>query len=594
MGLSKNWDLTKLYPSFESEEFKKDMKRVKDGITEAEEWAKLQLKDTANVAEKLSKMIDIAEEQMTLHWRLGAYAQLTLATDATNETALGMLDRLEKVVTQSHVLLSKFTRFLGEVENLQSVIDASEKLKEYDYYLNEVYKEAKHLLSDDVEKAVAELSLTGGNAWSRMRDMIDGTMTVEIEQDGEIKSLPLPMVRNMAYDKSADVRKKAFEAELNAYKKIEMPLAHALNAIKGENITTCEMRKYDSILDRTLENSRMSKDILDAMLSAMEDAMPDFRRYLKAKAKHLGHEGGLPFYDMFAPIGATADMKYTYEEAHEFLVDTFKGFSEEMSEFIDNAFKNSWIDPFPKEGKGGGAFCANLPFIGESRVLSNFDGSFSSVTTLAHELGHAWHGHCLKDFPVLKTNYPMPLAETASIFNEGVVTDAVLSKANDEVKLAIIETELMDATQVIVDIYSRYLFESKVIEVRHDHSMSVKEMKEAMLDAQKKAYGDGLDENTLHPYMWACKSHYYIPELAFYNWPYAFGLLFGKCISEIYKKSPDGFVEKYKKLLAATGSNDVYDVAMMMDVDLTKKETWQNALNGIVEKIDLFCELAKK
>ena len=175
MGLSTNWDLTKLYPSFESDEFKRDMKRVKEGITEAEEWAQLQLNDTANVVEKLGKMIDIAEEQMTLHWRLGSYAQLTLATDATNETALGMLDRLERVVTQSQVLLSKFTRFLGGVENLQSVIDSSEKLKEFDYYLNEVYKESKHLLSDDVEKAVAELSLTGGNAWSRMRDMIDGT-----------------------------------------------------------------------------------------------------------------------------------------------------------------------------------------------------------------------------------------------------------------------------------------------------------------------------------------------------------------------------------------------------------------------------------
>ena len=594
MGLSTNWDLSKLYPSFDSDEFKSDMKRVKDSLEEAAKWAETELKSTENAENKLAKLIETAKEQMTLQWRLGAFAQLTLATDATNETALGMLDRLEHLMIESQILSSKFTRFLGGIDNLQSIIDSSGNLKEYDYYLNEVYKQASHLLPDEVEKAVAKLSLTGGNAWSRMRDMIDGTMTVEIEQDGEMKSLPLPMVRNMAYDKDPTVRKKAYEAEINAYKKIELPLSHALNAIKGENITVCEMRSYDSILDRTLEDSRMDKSILEAMLSAMQDAMPDFRRYLKAKAEYLGHKNGLPFYDMFAPIGAAADMKYTYEEAHEFLVDTFKGFSVEMSEFIDHAFKNRWIDALPKEGKGGGAFCANLPLIGESRVLSNFDGSFSSVTTLAHELGHAWHGHCLKDLPILKTSYPMPLAETASIFNEGIVTDAVLKKLDDEKKLAIIEAELMDATQVLVDIYSRYLFESKVIEVRHDHGMSVKEMKEAMLDAQKQAYGDGLDENTLHPYMWACKSHYYIPELAFYNWPYAFGLLFGKCIFEVYKKSSDGFVEKYKKLLAATGSNDVYDVAMMMDVDLTKKETWKQALDGLVEKVDEFCELIKK
>ncbi len=594
MGLSTNWDLSKLYTSFDSAEFKSDIDRVKEVVKDSVKWAETELADNTNAKEKLKKTIEIAKELTTLYRKLGSFAQLTLSTDATNETALGMMDRLEHMMIDAQILFSKVTRFVGGIDNLQELIDTNDELKEFDYYLNETYKQASHLLPDEVEKAVAKLSLTGGNAWSRMRDMLDGTMTVEIEQDGEMKSLPLPMVRNMAYDKDPAVRKKAYDAELNAYKKIEMPLSHALNAIKGENITVCEMRNYESVLDRTLEDSRMSKSILDAMLSAMEDAMPDFRRYLKAKGEYLGHNNGLPFYDMFAPIGAAADMKYTYEEAHEFLVDTFKGFSGEMSEFIDYAFKNRWIDALPKEGKSGGAFCANLPFIGESRVLSNFDGSFSSVTTLAHELGHAWHGHCLKDLPILKTSYPMPLAETASIFNEGIVTDAVLKKLDDDKKLAIIEAELMDATQVIVDIYSRYLFESKVLEVRHDHGMSVKEMKEAMLDAQKKAYGDGLDENTLHPYMWACKSHYYIPELAFYNWPYAFGLLFGKCIFEIYKKSSDGFVDKYKKLLAATGANDVYDVAMMMDVDLTKKETWKQALDGLVEKVDEFCGLVKK
>lgn len=591
MTLKTTWDLTKLYPSFDSNEFKNDFDKTKNGLEEAIAWMDKDLQDTSDAQDKLKKIVEIAMEQTALQWRLGAYTQLTLSTDATNEQALGMMDRLEHLDLSFKIAFSKITRFVGSVDSLQSIIDSSEYLKEYDYFLNEIKKEAVHLLPDEVEKAVARLSMTGGNAWSRMRDMIDGTMTVEIEQDGEIKSLPLPIVRNMAYDKDPAVRKKAYEAELAAYKKIEMPLAHALNAIKGENIAMCEMRGYDSILDKTLEASRMNKKVLDAMLGAMEDAMPEFRRYLKAKAKYLGHKNGLPFYDMFAPIGSAADMRYTYEQAHEFLVKTFKDFSPEMSEFIDFAFKNKWIDAMPKEGKSGGAFCANLPMIGQSRVLSNFDGSYSSVGTLAHELGHAWHGHCLKDLPIVKTNYPMPLAETASIFNEGVVNDAVLNKLNDDEKLAIIESELMDATQVIVDIYSRYLFESKVIEVRHDHSMSVNEMNEAMIDAQKKAYGDGLDNDALHPYMWACKTHYYSPELAFYNWPYAFGLLFAKLTFAEYKKAPEGFMDKYKALLTATGSSDVVDVAMMMGADITKKETWKQALDGLVEKVDEFCKL---
>ena len=591
--LKTDWDLSNLYPSFESVKFKNDMKRAKESVEEALEWTEKAFSDTSDAELKLVKLIEIAEEQAALEWRLFAFTSLTVATDATNETALSITDRLEQISMNRELLIAKSVRFIGSIENLQEIIDSNEKLKEFDYYLNEAYKEAKHLLPDAVEEAVAKLKLTGGNAWSRMRDMLDGTMTVEIEIDGEIQSLPLPVIRNMAYDKDHDVRKKAYEAELESYKKIEMPLAHSLNAIKGENIQMVQMRGYKSVLDWTLEQSRMNSQILDAMLSAIEDSLPAFRKYLRAKAKYLGYENGLPFYELFAPIDGVGDMKYTYEEAHEFLIETFKNFSEEMSEFVDYAIRHQWIDVLPKQGKRGGAFCANLPFIGESRILSNFDGSLSSIGTLAHELGHAWHGHCLKDLSLLKTSYPMPLAETASIFNEGLVTEALLKKADDKAKLALLEAELMDATQVIVDIYSRFLFESKVVETRHDHSMSVKEMKDAMLDAQKKAYGDGLDQETLHPYMWACKPHYYYADMAFYNWPYSFGQLFANCIFQEYRKQPEGFVERYKKLLTATGSNDVADVAKMMDVDLTKKQTWTDALKGIIEKVDSFCELVK-
>jgi pepF/M3 family oligoendopeptidase len=422
--------------------------------------------------------------------------------------------------------------------------------------------------------------------------MIDGTMEVEIEQDGEIKSLPLPIVRNMAYSPDAEVRKKAYEAELASYKKIEIPLSAALNAIKGEGNTMCELRGYESLLHKTLETSRMDKQTLDAMISAMEDFLPDFRRYLKAKAKLLGHKDAIPFYDLFAPVGSGETKQFTYEQAHEFLVETFAKFSSEMSEFIDRAFKEHWIDAESRPGKGGGAFCANLIPIKQSRVLANFDGSFSQVSTLAHELGHAWHGHCLRDESLLNTSYPMPLAETASIFNESMVADIAKSNATDEERFTLLESELMEATQVIVDIYSRYLFEAEVIETRLDHGMNVNELKDAMIRAQKAAYGDALDEDAMHPYMWACKPHYYYGGLAFYNFPYAFGLLFGKGVFAQYKKQPEGFVEEYKAMLRATGSNNVADVAKRMEIDVRDKAFWTQSLTEIKGDIDEFCELA--
>lgn len=593
MSLSMRWDLSKLYTSFDAPEFSADLERITSLLAEAKTWTEKELTNPDNAVSKLHHIIEISDDvHRSLH-RLGAFTHLTLATDATHKQALQSYDRLEKVQLDAENLESVYNRFIGTIDNLDDLIASDDKLKEYEFLLHESQAKAQYLLSPEVEPVVSRMSITGANAWSRMRDMIDGTMMVDVQQDGETKSLPLPMVRNMAYSEDPAVRKAGYEAELAAYPRIEMALNHSLNAIKGENLTTCEMRGYDSILHKTLEDSRMTQETLDAMLSAMVDAMPDFRRYFKAKAKVLGHEGGLPFYDLFAPLGES-NRTFTYEEARDFLVKTFKDFSPEMSEYVDHAFANQWIDAESRQGKAGGAFCANLNFIGESRILSNFDGSMSQVFTLAHELGHGWHGHCLKHLPILKTSYPMPLAETASIFNETLVTNAAMKTADDDEKFALLEADLMNSSQVIVDIYSRYLFESKVIDTRSDHSMSVDEMKGVMIQAQKDTYGDGLDENAMHPYMWACKGHYYIPTLAFYNWPYAFGLLFGKGVYAQYMKMGDAFVADYKKLLAATGSANVADVAKMMDIDVTSKAFWKQSLDEIIKDIDLFCELADK
>jgi pepF/M3 family oligoendopeptidase len=588
------WDLSALYDSFKSDKFKRDKEQIEKLIVEENTWADNNLNSTEDAKEKLEHLIGVMQRLYDLMTRLSAYTQLILSTEATNEAALEMMFRLEKIDVGLDELAKKITRFTGMAEDLDALIRESGLLSEHSFVLYEMQKESSHLLGAEVESVISKLVMTGSNAWSNMRNMIDGTIEVEIEQDGEMKSLPLPIVRNMAYSPDADVRKKAYEAELASYKKIEIPLSHALNAIKGEGNTMCELRGYESLLHRTLEDSRMDKQTLDAMMSAMEDFLPDFRRYLKAKAKLLGHKGALPFYDLFAPVGSGQTKSFTYEQAHEFLVETFNKFSPEVGAFIDNAFRDNWIDAESRPGKGGGAFCANLIPIKQSRVLSNFDGSFSQISTLAHELGHAWHGRCLENESLLNTSYPMPLAETASIFNESMVADIAKAEATDEERFTLLEAELMEATQVIVDIYSRYLFETELIETRKDHGMNVSELKDAMLRAQKAAYGDALDEEAMHPYMWACKPHYYYGERAFYNFPYAFGLLFGKGIFAQYKKQPDGFVEEYKELLRATGSNNIADVAMRMDVDVRDKAFWVQSLTEIKGDIDEFCELVEK
>ena len=413
------------------------------------------------------------------------------------------------------------------------------------------------------------------------------------EIDGEVKNLPLPVVRNMAYSADKNLRKKAYEAELKAYEKIEETSAACLNGIKGEVITLCELRGYKSPLEETLIKSRMDEDILNAMFTAIKESLPAFHKYFRKKAELLGHKNGLPFYDLFAPIGSM-NRTFTYEEAREYIVNNFRTFSHKLAAFADRAFENKWIDAEPREGKRGGAFCSNLHPIKESRIMANFDGSFSNVITLAHELGHGYHGLCLTEESILNSKYPMPLAETASIFCETIVVNAALEEASEEEKLSILEASLQDAGQVIVDIYSRFLFEDEVFERRKDHSLTVKELKDMMLEAQKKAYGNGLDHAYLHPYMWVNKSHYYSAERNYYNFPYAFGQLFSKGLYVKYLENKEAFVKKYDEFLRETGKNNINDVAKIMDIDVYSVDFYRSSLNLIEEDIEKFVELADK
>ncbi|MBR5979166.1 MAG: M3 family oligoendopeptidase, partial [Oscillospiraceae bacterium] len=450
--------------------------------------------------------------------------------------------------------------------------------------------EAVHTLSPEVEQAISLYEITGSDAWSDLQGFL--TSTVPVEYKGETTTLS--DIRNKAYDPDPEVRRSAYEAELKAYDRIKDSIAYSLNSIKLEVINHCKLRGYESPLAETLEDSHMKRETLDALLGAMEEYLPKFWEYMKAKARLLGHENGLPFYDLFAPLEGNDDV-YTTEDAKDYLVKLFSGFDREETEMIARAFDEAWIDFYPREGKVGGAFCAPLVSLKESRVLTNFGGTLGDVITLAHELGHAFHNHCLRDNSVLNLDVSMPVAETASTFNEVVAMNAAISAEKDpKARRALIESQLMDANQIICDIYSRYLFEKSVFDNREDGFMFADKLCELMIDAQKKAYGDGLDPEYLHPYMWACKSHYYSGGLSYYNWPYAFGGLFARGLYAKYLHDGESFVPLYKKLLKATGTTTVEGAAQVAGIDLTDREFWRSSLQILADEIDEFVELCKE
>ena len=582
------WDLSVLYRGFDDPRIEEDFSALKQTCADARR--ELESARTQDAGAVLEKMADTSEELARLASSLGSFAGLTLAVDAQNERAQQLMDRLMAFSVQLSLLSSETVRFIGGVPDLEALIEGSAKLRSIAFYLRRCKDEAGHLMAPEIEEWMLKMSLSGGDAFSTLRDKLDATLTVDY-RGGQI---PLSAARSKAYDPDPQVRKDAYEAEIASYAKIEIPMAACLNGVKGEALTMAAAKGFDSVLDRSLFDNNMDRETLDAMLSAIRDSLPAFRRYLRKKALFLGHSNGLPFYDLFAPVAAPGyePPAFTIGEARDKLLLEMGKFSPDMAAFIRGAFQNRWIDVFPREGKGGGAFCAGLHHLDQSRILTNFAGSFSDVSTLAHELGHGWHNRCMAGLPDCMTNTPMPLAETASIFNETLLASAVLAQADKKARFTLLEGSLMETTQTIVDIYSRYLFESAVIEARKERTLSVPELKQMMLDAQEASYGDGLDPDVRHPYMWACKSHYYSPGYAFYNFPYAFGQLYGAGLFALYEKEGASFVPRYNRMLRACGSAPVAEVAASMGIDVRSKDFWRRSLKYYEDRIEEFIALA--
>jgi pepF/M3 family oligoendopeptidase len=579
------WDLSILYTGFDDENFSSDMQSLReslDGIISLSERA-----ENMRSEDVVSEYISVYERVNELASKLIIYSNLRNSANTKDAEATSNMGRLMSMLSLIAAPSAKLSKLIASYEDLDGIIAANPSLREYSYYLGNIKRDSKYLLADGEEEVFAKMNISGASAWNNLHSAL--TSSVKATLDG--KELTLSSVRNLAYDRDSETRRKAYEAELKCYDSIKDSVAFSLNSIKMQVLSECELRGYESPLHKTLYTSRMKKETLDALLSAMEEYLPVFRKYLKAKAYALGHKGGLPWYDLFAPMGKN-DKTYTVEDAKEYLLNIFAGFDKELHDMVKCAFENGWIDFYPRDGKVGGAFDCGVPSAKESRVLTNFDGSFSDVVTLAHELGHSFHDRQVFSHSVLNQDYSMPVAETASTFNEVLVMNEAISKATDrEEKLALIEGQLMDACQIITDIYSRYTFEASVFEARPTEFLSADRMCELMILAQKKAYGDGLDESLMHPYMWLCKGHYYSGSLSFYNFPYAFGGLFARGLYAKYKREGEAFVKTYKDMLRATSVSDVEDCAKIAGVDLTDRSFWCEGLQTIADEIEEFCEL---
>lgn len=577
------WNLDDLYLGFD-DKYHADMALYESMIDDYVNWIKVPSSDDVTYIEGYLKR---SEEISKLGRSLGSFVMLTMSTNVSHEEAPRYMAMLQKISRKSTVEDVKFSRYLATL-NLEDLASKSTLIHTYFYQLTLIQNDAKHLLSEKEEVLYGKLRELASSSWGQLQSLT--TANLNVSYRGE--DITLSEVRNLAYDKDKDVRKEAFDAEIKSFQVIEDVVSMALSNIKREVVIMNELRGYASALDKTLESSKMTKETLDAMIEAMMDYRPHFESYLKAKANYLGYDTSLPFYDMFAPVGKL-DKTYTYEEAQTLIKEAYYGYSKRLGDYATKAFDNNWLDVYPKKGKRGGAFCSNQPQIKQSRIMSNFTGSLSDVLTLAHELGHGYHGEVISDNLPLHWSYPMPLAETASIFCETIVNNHLLAQITDpKERLSVLENSLQGDTQVIIDILSRYIFETNLFS-KASGPISKHVMKEMMINAQKEAYLEGLDHNHLHPYMWLVKGHYYSAGLNFYNFPYAFGLLFGKGLYAQYLKDPKSFLTNYDNLLTLTTKTSVEACAMAMGIDVTKKDFWLDSLGQVKKDIDEVIHLFK-
>lgn len=593
------WDLSNVYPGLESQALENDIAWVKDETLALktmyqEELVKLATTSAPQaVNDAVSRVVDQVNGLMEKASTIRSYFTSFISTDSFNQQAMQMASKFDKVLVDFQNVMVLFETWLGRFTDvLPDVLALGSSAGAHAFPILEIAEQSKYLMSEDEEILSSELSLSGSRAWSKLQGTVTSQKTVDFQLDGKIETLPMPALINLHAHPDESVRKRAYEAEMEAWKSLDETLAACMNGIKGWVNTLNDRRGRKDALHSPIDQARIDRETLDAMMAAMEESFPTFRRYFKAKAARFGQEA-LPWWNVFAPVGKL-DKEYTFEEAREFILTHFGNFSPELAEFAQTAFDNHWIDAEQRSGKRGGAFCMSVPGVKESRILCNFDGTLDQVMTIAHELGHGYHNFNMfqANKTPLQRQTPMTMAETASIMCETIVFNAVMKTITDpQEELALLETALIGDSQVIVDIYSRFLFEKEVFERRKASDLSPDELCEIMEDAQAKTYGEGLDPEYRHKYMWTWKPHYYSAGLSFYNFPYAFGMLFGVGLYAIYQQRGEAFIPDYKMLLSSTGEAPAADLAARFGIDIRSKKFWEDSLAVIAKKVDRYCQL---
>jgi oligoendopeptidase F len=577
------WSIADVYPSFDDRSFVGSLETLDAEITRL-----IALFDEHDIRRVDPRPVTdddgVVADQVLQAFNTGAdllqqLAVAVLSATATNsrdEAAQALRSRIERQSSRVTPLMARLAEWVHSL-GVDELARVSPEAAEHVGPLTRLDERVAHQMPETEEALYAELATTGSLAWMTLQRTITSQLSADVTlPDGTIDRMPINAVRGLASHADPAMRRAGYDAELATWPTVATPVAAALNAIKGEAVTVNRRRNWADPIDASLYANSVSRPTFDAMQRAVHDSLPDWRRWMRSKARLHGHDGALPWWDLIAPIPGF-DASLTWDAGLYWVRDAFASYSPELGGLVDRALDERWIDAPPADGKTGGAFCASFR-PGRSLVLLNWSGSLDSAQTTAHELGHAYHNVTLAGRTPLQRQLPMALAETASIFCETLAIERRLSTSTDAAeRLALLDVSLIGPNQVVVDIASRLQFEREVFERRERGTLGAAELDELMLQAQADTYGDGLDLDTRHPYMWILKPHYYGSH--FYNWPYTYGLLFGLGLYAAYRNDPERFRLGYDDLLSRAGMDTAEELGGRFGLDVTEVGFWTASLD---------------
>ena len=589
------WDLDVFFKDgSESEEFKSFINDIPTKIDSLRETVdSLAVPTSAQDALKIAEVLEKIKDVMAHISHAGGVLSCLTAQDTTDREALLLQGKLGAISAITSPVIQKFHKLLTDADaEVFDALLATEELSPFSFVMSEWREQARLKLSQEEEALISALGVDGYHSWGQLYNMLIGDIKVQVEVDGEVKTLSVGQANNLGSHKDPKVRKDAFDALEKVFTEKEEFFAKTLNHLGGFRLATYKARGWENVLQEPLQINRMKQETLDAMWGAITDNKAPFAEFLTHKANMIGKEA-MHWYDFDAPVTAsTATMPY--QEGAEFILKQFGKFGKELEAFTQKAFEDGWIEAEDRDNKRPGGFCTGMPLAEQSRIFMTYSGTMSNVSTLAHELGHAFHSYALRPVHMLNRRYAMNVAETASTFAEMIVSDAAVQEATSrEEKIALLEDKIQRSVAFFMNIHARFLFETRFYEERKKGLVSSKRLNELMEEAQREAYAGALGDT--HPHFWASKMHFFITGVPFYNFPYTFGYLFSLSIYAKAKEEGAGFEEKYIALLQDTAVMTVEDLAMKhLNEDITKREFWEKGITLCLKDVEEFMELTAK